>query len=91
MFIHMLRTIIKPNTQRINLSIPSEYIGEEVEILVFPINDADNKPTYNTEERHARRQEAFQNFMEYKGALPADFNYKKELEDYRNERYDRIT
>jgi hypothetical protein len=38
----MVRTIIKPNAPRINLSIPAEYIGEEVEILVFPVNGADN-------------------------------------------------
>jgi len=34
----MVRTIIKPNKPKINLSIPDEYVGEEVEILVFPIN-----------------------------------------------------
>jgi len=42
----MVRTIIKPNAPRINLSIPAEYVGEEVEILVFPVNgfDASTKP-----------------------------------------------
>ena len=34
----MVRTIIKPDVPRINLSIPAEYIGEELEILVFPVN-----------------------------------------------------
>jgi len=38
----MVRTIIKPNTPQINLSIPTEYIGEEVEILVFPISSTSN-------------------------------------------------
>jgi hypothetical protein len=38
----MVRTIIRPNAPRINLSIPAEYIGEEVEILVFPVNGTDN-------------------------------------------------
>jgi len=38
----MVRTIIKPNTPRINLPIPAEYIGEEIEILVFPVNGMDN-------------------------------------------------
>jgi len=38
----MVRTIIKPNSARINLSIPVEYVGEELEILVFPINGEDN-------------------------------------------------
>ena len=40
----MVRTIMKPNAPRINLPIPAEYIGEEVEILVFPVNGADNSP-----------------------------------------------
>ena len=36
----MVRTIIKPITQEINLSIPAEYIGKEVEILVFPVTSS---------------------------------------------------
>jgi len=87
----MLRTIIKPNTPKINLSIPPEYIGEEVEILVFPINDAASGSNFNMEEKQARKREAFEHFMSYKGVLPADFDYKKELEDYRNGRYGSIT
>jgi predicted DNA-binding antitoxin AbrB/MazE fold protein len=39
------------------------------------------------EQRNARRHEAFNSFMQYKGTLPEDFDYKKELEEYRNERY----
>ena len=37
-----------------------------------------------------RRREAFQNFMQHSGTLPADFDYKKELNDYRDERYGHI-
>jgi len=37
----MVRTIIKPDAPRINLSIPAEYIGKEVEILVFPVKGND--------------------------------------------------
>ena len=37
----MVRTIIKPDAPRISLSIPAEYIGEELEILVFPVSDMD--------------------------------------------------
>jgi hypothetical protein len=85
----MVRTIIKPITSRINLSIPIEYIGEEVEILVFPVNNIINSldiVDYSTE-LHTKRQEAFNNFMKYKGTLPVDFDYNKELDEYRNERY----
>jgi len=35
---------MKPNAPRINLSIPAEYIGKEVEILVFPVNGINNSP-----------------------------------------------
>jgi hypothetical protein len=39
--IPMVRTIIRPDTSRINLSIPAEYIGEEIEILAFPVNNTE--------------------------------------------------
>ena len=85
----MVRTIIKPDSTRINLSIPEEYIGEEVEIIVFAVNSADNSQKHiNTEEVITRRQEGYNNFMKYKGILPADFDYKKELSSYRAGRYD---
>jgi len=85
----MIRTIIKSDTSRINLSIPEEYVGEEVEILVFPVNSTVNlqESVYDAATQPARRQEAFQNFMKYKGTLPADFDYNKELAEYRDERY----
>ena len=38
----MIRTIIKPDAPRINLSIPAEYIGEDIEILVFPVKGMNN-------------------------------------------------
>jgi hypothetical protein len=34
-----------------------------------------------------KRKAGFQAFMKYKGSLPADFDYRKELADYRDERY----
>lgn len=41
----------------------------------------------NTAMPGKRRQEAFENFMKYRGTLPADFDYAKELNEYRDERY----
>jgi hypothetical protein len=38
----MVRAIIKPDTPRVNLSIPAEYIGKELEILVFPVNNTED-------------------------------------------------
>jgi len=49
----MVRTIIKPDAPRINLSIPAEYIGEEVEILVFPVKSADNPQKSHNVDAHA--------------------------------------
>jgi len=83
----MVRTIIKPNKQKINLSIPAEYIGKEVEILVFPINKTE---IYLESDNNAKRQKAFERFMKYQGKLPVDFDHRKELADYRNERYGHI-
>ena len=37
-----------------------------------------------------KKHEAFQKFMQYKGMLPIDFDYKKELAEARNERYGNI-
>ena len=87
----MIRIIVKPNAPNINLSIPAEYIGEEVEILVIPINSTVNiESCSGKQEQLDRRQEAFKNFMKYKGTLPADFDYKKELSEYRDTRYGHI-
>jgi len=40
-----------------------------------------------SEEKRAKGQEAFRRLTKYLGILPADFDYKKELAEYRNERY----
>jgi predicted DNA-binding antitoxin AbrB/MazE fold protein len=42
------------------------------------------------EEKRARREKAYQHFSQYRGILPPDFDYKKELSNYRNERYGHI-
>jgi len=70
----MVRTVIRPSASRINLSIPVEYIGEELEILVFPVNSVHDSQAsdYDAKERDSRRREAFQNFMRYKGTLTDD-------------------
>jgi len=46
--------------------------------------------TETDEEKRARREKAFEHFSQYKGILPADFDYKKELAEYRDERYGHI-
>ncbi|WP_461245795.1 hypothetical protein [Treponema sp. R6D11] len=46
--------------------------------------------TETDDEKHAKRQKAFQRFSQYRGILPDNFDYKKELSEYRNERYGHI-
>jgi predicted DNA-binding antitoxin AbrB/MazE fold protein len=42
------------------------------------------------EEKQAKREKAFEHFSQYRGTLPPDFDYKKELAEYRDERYGHI-
>jgi predicted DNA-binding antitoxin AbrB/MazE fold protein len=42
------------------------------------------------EEKRAKGQKAFERFTQYCGVLPSDFDYKKELSEYRDERYGHI-
>ena len=43
----MLRQVMIPNEKNSTISIPSEYYGMEVEILIFPFNDI--KPNQNND------------------------------------------
>jgi hypothetical protein len=36
----MIRTFFTPNDKQITLSIPEKYVGEKLEIIVFPVKDA---------------------------------------------------
>jgi len=44
----MLRTVYTPAGNRINVSIPDRYIGIELEILIFPINEVSATKLENT-------------------------------------------
>jgi len=35
----MVREIIKPTNKSINIQIPDEYINQEIEFIMFPINN----------------------------------------------------
>ncbi len=39
----MLRKIIRPTSENYNIDIPKEYINTEVEILVLPFSNMQNK------------------------------------------------
>ena len=67
------------------------FLRQAIRQRCIPFTVSMEKPNENSgeipEKKHARRQEAFQRFMQYRGILPAGFDYKKELAEYRNERY----
>jgi len=69
----------------VKLESHSIQITEPYEVVVAflnPIQDNDKEKAIKK-----RKQEAFERFMQYGGTLPVDFDYKKELNDYREERY----
>jgi hypothetical protein len=35
----MIRTIFTPDSDQITLPIPEKYVGTELEIIIFPLND----------------------------------------------------
>jgi hypothetical protein len=76
----------------VKLEAMSVPVQEPYEVIVAFLNPV-QQPEHSietAEEKNARRQKAFQRFMQYRGTLPADFDYKKELAEYRNERYGHI-
>ncbi|WP_024787379.1 MULTISPECIES: hypothetical protein [unclassified Lebetimonas] len=38
----MIREIVKPDKEKLIIHIPKEYIGKEIEILIFPKNENKN-------------------------------------------------
>ena len=72
----------------VKLNSLSVQFAEPYEVVVAFLN-----PVQNIEKIEAinkKRQEAFERFMQYGGTLSADFDYKKELNGYREERYGHI-
>ena len=71
------------------MPIPVHGSYEVVVAFLNPVQQSEDSQE-TTEKKHARKQKAFQSFMQYRGILPTDFDYKKELTEYRNERYGHI-
>jgi hypothetical protein len=68
-------------------------IHEPYEVVVaflHPVKTARNHEGDTVNQTGNKRRAGFQVFMQYQGRLPADFDYRKELSDYREERYGRI-
>jgi hypothetical protein len=67
-------------------------IHEPYEVVVAFLHPVKAGQAYDDEAAEQvsdNRKAGFQTFMKYKGRLPADFDYRKELVDYRDERYGR--
>jgi hypothetical protein len=68
------------------------FIHEPYEVVVAFLHPSKTSRNYDDgtiEQTPDKRKAGFQTFMSYKGILPADFDYRKELADYRDERYGR--
>jgi hypothetical protein len=71
----------------VKLDSLSVQFAEPYEVVVAFLNPVQN---IDKEAIAKKRQEAFERFMELGGTLSADFDYKKELNDYREEHYGHI-
>ena len=74
------------DTVKLNDSfVPVHGPYEVVVAFLNPLHKPEDLKT--ADEKRTRRQEAFERFMQYRGTPPPDFDYKKELTEYRDERY----
>ena len=76
------------DTVKLDISSAPVPVQEPYEVVVEFLNPLQQLEEQNekADEKQARRQKAFERFMQYRGTLPADFDYKKELAEYRDER-----
>jgi hypothetical protein len=68
------------------------FIHEPYEVVVAFLHPAETDQDYDDETAKQvpdKRKAGFRTFMKYKGRLSADFDYRKELTDYQDERYGR--
>jgi hypothetical protein len=76
---------------KVHFDRSSVPLQEECEVIITFLSSETNAAQHSSEEEKknelAKRQAGFEHFMKYKGCLPADFDYKKDLEEYRDERY----
>ena len=70
------------NIVKLNDSVPVYGPHEVVVAFLNPI-----PPEETPLDKQAKRQEGYQRFIQYMGILPSNFDYKKELSEYRDERY----
>ena len=47
----MIRTIVKPDNQDISIHLPKDFIGKQVEVIAFTIDEADKTLTHFASEK----------------------------------------
>jgi hypothetical protein len=38
----MIRTVVKPSNRNISINLPEEFVGKQVEVIAFTIEEADS-------------------------------------------------
>jgi len=45
----MIREIVRPKNKNITINIPDDYVGQEIEYIVFPISKSSTKKVKNND------------------------------------------
>jgi hypothetical protein len=48
----MIRKIVKTDNQNISIFLPKEYVGKEVEVIAFTIEEMEDKATADSPKTH---------------------------------------
>ncbi len=43
----MIRTVIKPENQKITIDVPPNFVGKNVEVIAFAVEEIDSHPVTN--------------------------------------------
>lgn len=43
----MIRTLLRPDTQNISIMLPQNFVGKQVEVIVFTIDETVSEPKTN--------------------------------------------
>jgi len=73
----MLKQVLVPSKENSTISIPAEYYGMEVEIVVYPILSVSER----------KKMEAYQNLLKFRGTLKREIDYKQERNNYLDGKY----
>lgn len=72
--------------------LPENKLEAVYMYIRFVDSQSDNDVSVTTEKDNEmeKRRKGFQELLSFAGTLPGDFDYKKELEEARNEKYARF-